>query len=92
MPNPLYQGEGPPVPGLENWYDLICVTPAEEAQALSYEYGVWGLDCIKGTPDDDYYDIGQDECASGMTWDQTIYACVGIQPNLCPNSAEPLCI
>ena len=27
-----------------------------------------------------------------MTWDQTICACVGIQPNLCPNSAEPLCI
>ena len=85
-PNPLYQGELPISPA------TLCVSVTDEALALSYEYGVWGLDCIKGTPDDDDNDIGQDECAPGMTWDQTICACIGIQPNLCPSSAEPLCI
>ena len=63
MPNPLYQGETPLNAS------TICVTPAQQAEVLNYEYGVWGLDCTKNTPDDDDNDIGQDECANGMTWD-----------------------
>ena len=58
MPNPLYQGEQLNPPLTTSWFNLICVTAAEADEALTYEYGVWGADCKKGTPDDDDNDIG----------------------------------
>ena len=70
MPNPFYEGEEGP------FVETICVNPTEAAEALSYVHPVWGPDCILGTPDDDENDVGQDECATGFLWDETICACV----------------
>ena len=36
----------------------VCVTVAQEQDALNYINEVWGADCIHMTPDDDPDDIG----------------------------------
>ena len=89
VPNPLYEGE--PGYGVVNNYDYVCVTPEEEAQVLDYVYGEWGEDCKKGTPDDDINDVGQDECAEGFMWDDTVCECVGYNPE-CQSVSYQFCI
>ena len=70
VPNPLYEGEQ------GDFTKTVCVDPKERLEILGIQHPTWGMDCISGTPDDDDNDIGQDECAWGFTWDESICECV----------------